>query len=543
MSSQSDAMEKFQNMKLPEIIAKLGSPFRKQQDEPDVNFFDSGFELQVVKGADTGRIIPLDRREVVLGRGMPDEKTSQRNVIFDDTSVDEIQAFLRWDDELERYIIYHHSPDVPTSVNGRVIKKSLLHSDYRIQFGNVVLLMVSIKEKKMKESAVVWDDFQAGRRRGEESIDSGFRMVVVEGPDKGESFSLDKNLLVIGRRKGEGDMRDSYGILLSDPKLPEELALLVWNNQEEKFEVYQSEKSPVPIRLFRVLEDQSMENQVGQSYNNLLQDKDSIRAGDTVLVIHRTGGGETQDAKIDIEMELSGPPADDESGVPGHTAPGHFRIDYVFEVVEGADTGHKVSLLSEEITEGRIITFGSQGDVRQNDIELDEPAITNIQGYLEFTQGNMYLINEAPPTLIYVNNYEIHENEKIVLNGGDRIKMGNTVLTFTDNRVIAALRRYKLAVIAGNPEEKGKRYPIEKTMMFMGRGSSCDIRVKDPEVSRLHGVLSFKGGRFHLEHKSKVNPTFVNGVSLKRGQSRIIFPGDKIYLSSKSILQLVRTGS
>lgn len=528
--------------KLPEIVAKIGSPFEKAKEDPSIDFFDSGYEIEVLNGADKGLIFPLDMKEIRLGRtGSPDD-IKKGNILFSDPSVSRVHAILRWDPELEKYVIYHLSKTTPTMVNGRAIKKSLLSPDYTVQLGEMSFKIISIKEKRHLESTMIWERFKAGEERSDEQIKSGYKIVVVEGPDKGQSFDLDKNLMIIGKRKGLGDIRDSFGILLTDAGLPDELALIVWNQLEAKYCIFQSEESPVAIRLFRIVETSEGSQVIGREFQNILEDRDSIMAGETVMVVHRETSAETRDAKVDIEKELR---EEEEKPVftpPSMTAPGSFRIDYVFEILDGPGKGQKISLLSDEMTEGRIITFGSQGKIRQNDIEMEDTTLANNQGYFEFSDGNLYLVNESSAVSIMVNEYDINENEKIVLNGGDRIILGKTVFGFTDNRVIAALRNYSLLVLSGEEDDRERRFPIYKTSLLIGRGSASDIRVMDPEVSRLHSALIFKSGRFHLEHRSKINPTFVNGVSLKRGQERIIFPGDKIYLSGNTILQLVRTG-
>jgi len=540
MSNQGNALDA---VKLPEIISSIGSPFGDGLVF-DENFFDSGYEIQVVSGMDKGLSFPLDSKEIILGRKERADESKPGYILFFDSTVSKEHASLRWDDDLEKYVIYHLSSESPTIVNGRSVKKSLLSPDYTVQLGKTIFTLVSIKDKRRKESTMMWDQFKSGEKRGEVELETGYKLVIVEGPDKGESFDLDKNLMIIGRRKGPADMRDTYGILLSDPTLPEELALLVWNDKECKFGIFQSEESPVPLRLFRVVETVEGSRIVGREYQNILEDKDSILAGETVMVVHKTTINETPEASVDIEKELrvEMPAVEEPEEIISMTAAGTFRVDYVFEVIEGKDTGNRISLLADEMTEGRIVTFGSKGEARQNDVEIDDPAISNTHGYFELSGGNLYLINESDRSEIMVNNYVIGENEKIVLNSGDRIRMGDSVLSFTDNRIIAALKNFSLIVAQGLEKDKGARFPISKTMFFIGRGSACDVRVHDPEVSRLHCVMSFKAGRFHIEHKSKINPTFVNGVSLRKGQERIIFPGDKLYLSGNTVLQLVRTG-
>lgn len=539
-AGKGEAEKPAQSLKFPEIVSSIGSPFGGGAMDVE-DFFDSGFEIRIISGPEKDRVYPLDKKEVTLGRREDPNEVKENYILFSDDTVSRVHAVLRWDDQLEKYVIYHLSKSTPTQVNGRAVKKSLLNPDYKVQLGDMVFQVVSIKEKRHRESVVMWEKFKSGEEKGEELIDTGYKLVVVEGPDKGNSYDLDKNLMIIGRRKGPGDMRDTYGILLSDESLPEELALLVWNEEEGKYGIFQSEDSSVAVRLFRVVDTAEGSRVVGREFQNILEDKDSMMAGQTVLVVHRSTEEETHDAKVDIEKELKfEAPELTQEGV-SLTAPGSFRIDYVFEILDGPGQGHKISLLSDEMTEGRIITFGCKGDIRQNDIELEDETLTNTQGYFEFNEGNLYLINESGQAEIFVNNYQINENEKIVLSGGDHIRIGQTILGFTDNRVLGALRNYALVVVAGEDDDVNKRFPLTKTTVFIGRGSACDVRVYDPEVSRLHTALTFKAGRFHVEHKSKVNPTFVNGVSLKKGQDRIIFPGDKIYLSGNTILQLIRT--
>ncbi|MCD4785703.1 MAG: FHA domain-containing protein [Candidatus Eremiobacteraeota bacterium] len=526
-------------IKFPEIISKIGSPFGLGMAGVEKDFFDSGFEIRIISGMDQGNTYPLNSKEITLGRKESPDEVLKNHILFVDSSVSRVHAVLRWDLDLEKYVIYHLSKENPTLVNGRAVKKSLLNPNYRVQVGELSFEVVSIKEKRRRESTVLWQKFKAGDERGEKEVDSGYKLIVVEGPDKGESFDLDKNLMIIGRRKGAGDIRDTYGILLSDSDLPDELALLVWNENEGKYNIFQSEDSQVAIKLFRVMETAEGSRIVGREFQNILEDKDSIMAGQTVMVVHKATEAETPDAKVDIEKELKIESLAGMGGM-GLTAPGSFRIDFVFEVLDGPGKGQKISLLSDEMNEGKIITFGKSGDTRQNDIELEDETIDNTQGYLEFSEGNLYLINEIGQSQVKVNKYVINENEKIVLNSGDHIRIGDTILGFTDNRVLAALRNYSLVVIAGEEDDKSKRFTLTRTAAFIGRGSACDVRVLDPEISRLHAVFTFKSGRFHLEHKSNINPTFVNGVSLKKGQDRIVFPGDKIYLSGKTILQLIR---
>jgi pSer/pThr/pTyr-binding forkhead associated (FHA) protein len=544
----ADVEDVIKSLKLPKIISRVGSPFSMEIPNEEGDKLLSGYQIEILTGNESGKIIELDRKELLLGRrdAAIIKSRVEGSVFFDDPSVAKNHARLVWEPELEKFVIHNLSEASPTLVNGRLIKKSLLSSDYIITLGDLNLKVISLREQKRTESSLIWEKFKSGEKRGVH-LDSGYRLVVVEGPDRGKSFDLDKDVLVIGRRKHSADMRDTYGVLLSDQTLPEELALLIWSENEKKFSIYQGENERVPLRLFRIIENAQGAKVIGRDFENTLEDRDAVRAGKTVMVMHKLTSEETCEAKVDIEKELlvGHDFVTEEVMIPqleggSLTAKGSFRVDYIFEVIEGEDKGHKISFLSDEMIDGKNITFGSPGDERQNDVELNDPEIHNKQGYFEFTGGNLFLINDYGETEIFVNQNDVGKNEKILLNNGDKIRIGETVLSFCDNRTLAALRKYSLVVIAGREQDQAIRFPLVKTMMFIGRGSACDVRVHDPEVSRLHAVFSFKNGRFYLEHKSKLNPTFVNGISLKKGQDRIIFPGDKIYLSNSTVIQLVR---
>jgi pSer/pThr/pTyr-binding forkhead associated (FHA) protein len=543
----ADVEDVIKSLKLPTIISRVGSPFTPEASADDEQKFVSGYEIEILSGNDNGKIFPLNSKEIILGRKDANKDKQGGFIHLDEPTVSKTHAKLKWEPELEKFVIYNLSEASPTLVNNRLIKKSLLSADYLLTLGELNLKVISLKEQKRLESLHIWEKFKAGEKRGEVHLDTEYRLVIVEGPDKGKTFDLDKNLMIIGRRKHAADMRDTYGILLSDQTLPEELALLLWNDHEKRFCIYQGESEQAPLKLFRIIEHEDGAKVVGRDFENTLEDRDAIRAGKTVMVMHKLTSEETCEAKVDIERELlvGQDFVTEEVMIPQlaggtFTAQGSFRVDYVFEIIEGEDKGHKISFLSDEMVDGKIITLGSPGNNRQNDVELNDPDINNKQGSFEFTGGNLFLVNEYGETEIVVNSDNVGKGERFLLNNGDKIRIGKTILSFFDNRTLAALRKYSLVVIAGGEQDQAIKFPLTKTMMFIGRGSACDVRVHDPEVSRLHAVFSFKNGRFYLEHKSKVNPTFVNGISLKKGQDRIIFPGDKIYLSSTSVIQLVR---
>jgi predicted Zn finger-like uncharacterized protein len=74
--------------------------------------------------------------------------------------------------------------------------------------------------------------------------------------------------------------------------------------------------------------------------------------------------------------------------------------------------------------------------------------------------------------------------------------------------------RFSLAVIAGS--QAGSVFPITKPRVYLGRGSSMDLQLKDAEVSRRHAMLEIRGEEATLVDLGATNGTFVGGQRVGR---------------------------
>ncbi len=74
--------------------------------------------------------------------------------------------------------------------------------------------------------------------------------------------------------------------------------------------------------------------------------------------------------------------------------------------------------------------------------------------------------------------------------------------------------RFSLAVIAGT--QAGSVFPITKPRVFIGRGSSMDVQLKDSEVSRRHAMVEIRGEVATLVDLGATNGTFVSGERIQR---------------------------
>jgi len=62
-------------------------------------------------------------------------------------------------------------------------------------------------------------------------------------------------------------------------------------------------------------------------------------------------------------------------------------------------------------------------------------------------------------------------------------------------------------------------YPLDADKVVIGRSRSCDIRLREDTVSRLHAALVWKEGRLVLEDLGSSNGTYLNGVRVLEPQS------------------------
>jgi len=94
--------------------------------------------------------------------------------------------------------------------------------------------------------------------------------------------------------------------------------------------------------------------------------------------------------------------------------------------------------------------------------------------------------------------------------------------------------RYSLAVIAGG--QAGSVFQIHKPRIFLGRGSSMDIQLRDSEVSRRHAALEIRDPEVSLTDLQATNGTWFNGAQI---QSAKLGHQDEFTLGSTTLMLIV----
>jgi FHA domain len=61
--------------------------------------------------------------------------------------------------------------------------------------------------------------------------------------------------------------------------------------------------------------------------------------------------------------------------------------------------------------------------------------------------------------------------------------------------------------------DRGRRIPLDRDYLVVGREQACDVRFDDPSVSRTHAALQRRGNMVYVEDLGSSAGTFVNGVA------------------------------
>ena len=215
------------------------------------------------------------------------------------------------------------------------------------------------------------------------------------------------------------------------------------------------------------------------------------------------------------------------------------KVDFLLEFIAGPMRGCQISLSRADLERCNRINAGAQGP-RANEVTLEGPDVTNEAFHLIIEGGRFSLCNESISGLLVINRSPMKTGDRVVLMTGDVITIGATKIRFLERDIVNMLSQFGLEAESGVTADQDRIFPLNRQRLLIGRGKACDVRLSDLEVSRVHLGLAFSDGRFSVQHRSETNPTFLNGLSLLPGTVRKIKEGDRIRLSSLTVLKLIR---
>ena len=81
-------------------------------------------------------------------------------------------------------------------------------------------------------------------------------------------------------------------------------------------------------------------------------------------------------------------------------------------------------------------------------------------------------------------------------------------------------------VVLAPESDRGRRIPLDKDYLVIGRERTCDVRFDDPCVSRTHAALRRLGNAVYVEDLGSAAGTFVNGQAA--APARELHTGDTL---------------
>ena len=413
--------EKVPSKKIPE--EKILLP---EEEEYTSIFIDTGYALEILSGPEKGKNIDLNTPLYSMGKFTGKEKNGW--ILLDSSFISCDQATIKWKKREEKFGILHTEKATnPTLVNGKKISPqnfTILSDGDIIQIGNIEILVKNKKKEKkknpvpekrniLKEDMPVFleketppaeqtmalkenlsanlinneqedeedEDLTIIESTAEFLLEDGARLMVIDGPDEGQVFTVSKkrieDKLIIGSRS-----RNRKDIELTDYNISENFASLT---VEEGW-------------LCINLEDRGNELLVNDMavQKKGLEDKDIIKLGATVI-------------------EYNAPPED------------IVKQSSIIEVIDGNDKGQKF-LLDKKIT--RIGRKSRQKD-QKKEIELSpkDRTVSRHHAIIEKKKGEFYIINEKPDNTTLLNGVQITEPRPLL--NEDKIQLGDeTILLF-----------------------------------------------------------------------------------------------------------------
>ncbi|MBX3165829.1 MAG: Flp pilus assembly complex ATPase component TadA [Candidatus Eremiobacteraeota bacterium] len=126
--------------------------------------FKSNLQLVVLDGPAAGRTIPLDAKNLKLGREIRPGGTPPKDSIWiEDPTISRLHIELKWDNSQKTYLVMHRSKTNLTRINGQSIDKYLLKVGDRIGMGSGLLEVQ--RPDSFQPSQKAGKDLQPGQQK------------------------------------------------------------------------------------------------------------------------------------------------------------------------------------------------------------------------------------------------------------------------------------------------------------------------------------------------------------------------------------------
>ncbi|MFO0984948.1 MAG: FHA domain-containing protein [Planctomycetota bacterium] len=158
----------------------------------------------------------------------------------------------------------------------------------------------------------------------------------------------------------------------------------------------------------------------------------------------------------------------------------------------------------------------------QNEIALDDQSASRQHCRIEQRGSAFVLIDLGSRNGTFLNGERVTEQ---VVREGDRIKVGASELTFTDQV------RYRLEFVAG--ERVGDAIPLDRERVTFGRKPTNAVALDEIGVSGVHCEVVMEGGRLILRDLGSTNGTFLEGQKI---DEVVLSHGDRIRIGTTELV-------
>lgn len=230
-----------------------------------------------------------------------------------------------------------------------------------------------------------------------------------------------------------------------------------------------------------------------------------------------------------------------------------------YAYIEDLMTGEKIALNTWETSIGKSKTC---------DIMLDYDVISRFHAVICRRVDGWYIFDTLSKNGTYIRNSSREKPDKVE-NSGRMIESGNIIcfsnkeyrFYITNDPVMRIGKKMKgktqkqepvnysapfrpqeviyspvaeqaktrqAALISRN---SGKIYLLAEDAVTVGSSKSCDLRIANPTVSRIHAVLMRNNNNWYITDKNSTNGTTVNGVKLTG--TRMLLKNDIIAISNE----------
>ncbi len=105
---------------------------------------------------------------------------------------------------------------------------------------------------------------------------------------------------------------------------------------------------------------------------------------------------------------------------------------------------------------------------------------------------------------------------------------------YDDEPTMMGQGRPSATLVIRQGPQAGMSFPLTGNQVIIGREEGIGVALQDPESSRRHARITWRGDQFVIEDMGSTNGTFVNGVQITTHQA--LNPGDSIGVGQTALV-------